>query len=608
MFSTMLATRAAVAASRRGNAALASAAWRALCSSASMASEAAATAQPAREQMNYDVLIVGAGPAGLAAAIRIKTQCKSSGRDVSVCVIEKGGEVGAHILSGNVLETRALDELLPDWKQDEDCPVKVKASRDSFLLLGSPSWSLRLPSLALPPQLANKGRNYVVSLSEVTRWMARRAEAMGVEIYPGFAGKQMLYSWDGHVQGVATGDFGVGRDGRRKAGFSPGSDLRARVTLLAEGCRGSLSEEVMSRYSLRQAARAEPQTYALGIKEIWELPEGSPAPYEPGTVVHTVGYPTSSLLGGSYGGGFIYHMGGRRVALGLVLGLDYSNPHINTYQEFQRWKLHPAVRQHIEGGTCVQYGARTLNEGGFQSIPKLSFPGGALIGCSAGFLNVPKIKGTHTAMLSGMIAGEAAFRALTGEKAEEKGPVDLGSYEEALKRSWLWEELAAVRNVRPAFKWGLLPGMLYTALAGFIMRGKEPWTFRHGRPDHEHLRPLCDAPPPPAYPKPDGVVTFDLPTSLYRSGTNHEHDQPSHLLIKDADEFERSNLPHYGGPETKYCPAGVYEYRTDEYGRQRLHVNAQNCLHCKACDVKDPGRNIKWTVPEGGQGPKYTAM
>mmetsp|Transcript_26826 Transcript_26826/g.58500 ORF Transcript_26826/g.58500 Transcript_26826/m.58500 type:complete len:596 (-) Transcript_26826:208-1995(-) len=570
-------------------------------SAASLIADGAQNVDKPREKMQYDVLIVGAGPAGLSAAIKIKQLCKEKGKELSVCVIEKGAEVGAHILSGNVLEVRALDELLPDWKKMEGCPVKVAASQDYFYALPSATSSIKLPN---PKQMHNKG-NYVVSLSEVVRWLGKHAEDLGVDIFPGFAGREVLYNWDGAVEGVATGDMGVGKDGRPRTTFQRGVELRARATLFSEGCRGSLAESVIARFKLRAKAGAEPQTYGLGLKEVWEVPASQ---HKPGLVVHTIGYP---LDHSTYGGGFIYHMDNNRVALGLVIGLDYSNPHLNTFKEFQRWKLHHQVRKHIEGGTCLQYGARALNEGGFQSIPQLHFPGGALLGCSAGFLNVPKIKGTHTAMKSGMVGGEAAFRLLTGEGAEkqEKGPLNLSLYQEALQRSWVWEELRRVRNIRPGFRAGLLPGLANAALDTYVLRGGAPWTLRHRSPDNEALKPISTPGlSAPDYPKPDGKITFDLPTSLYRSGTNHDHDQPPHLKVVDAGVPERLNRPHYAGPETKYCPAGVYEYQSDQYGREKLHINAQNCLHCKACDIKDMQQNIKWTVPEGGGGPNYTVM
>ncbi|GAX80098.1 hypothetical protein CEUSTIGMA_g7536.t1 [Chlamydomonas eustigma] len=583
-----------------------------------------------REALNYDVLIVGGGPAGLSAAIKIKQLCEEKEKDISVCVVEKGGEIGSHILSGNVLETKALDELFADWRSCPDVPIKVPASKDRFYYLASSSSSFRLPAIG---PLHNKG-NYIVSLSEVCRWLGKRAESLGVEVLSGYSGKEVLYNWNGAVVGVTTGDHGVAKDGSRKETFSLGVELRARATLFAEGCRGSLSESLIKRYNLRESA--EHQTYALGLKEVWEVPTSQ---HKEGTVIHTVGYPTDH---GTYGGGFVYHMADNKVALGLVIGLDYKNPTLNTFKEFQRWKLHPVIRQNIEGGTCLQYGARTLNEGGLQSIPKLSFPGGALIGCSAGFLNVPKIKGTHMAMKSGILVGEAVFRALTGEAAAaaaeaetikrrrevslvpapagsdavvpseawKKGPADLSELEGAVQRSWITEELHSVRNIRPAFSMlGLIPGLLHAFIETYVFRGKAPWTFSHRAPDHERTQPLSEC-TPISYSdfKPDAKLTLDLPRALYLSGTNHDHDQPSHLTLRDPGVPERVNHAQFGGPESKYCPAGVYEYREEANGRQHLVINAQNCLHCKACDIKDSTQNIKWTTPQGGGGPNYKVM
>ncbi|CAD7700815.1 unnamed protein product [Ostreobium quekettii] len=542
--------------------------------------------------MSYDVCVVGAGPAGLSAAIKIKQLAKEGDQDISVCVVEKGAEVGAHIISGNVLDPRSLVELFPNWKE-ESAPLRTEAKHDrAYMLTKNRAW--RMP---VPPQMRNKG-NYIISLSELCRWMAGRAEDLGVEVYTGFAGRAMLYNPDGSVGGILTNDAGVAKDGSAKAGYMAGVELRAKATLLAEGCRGSLSQEVIKTYKLREEEGADPQTYALGIKEMWEVPALN---HREGTVWHTLGYPLDSQ---TYGGGFMYHMAENRVSVGFVVGLDYRNPYISPYQEFQKFKLHPAIKKVLAGGTCVQYGARALNEGGVQSIPKLNFAGGALIGCSAGFMNVPRIKGTHTAMKSGILAGEAVVSAL---KKENPGPLDLASYPAAMKESWVWDELHAVRNIRAVFRHGKWLGLAHAGLDLFLLRGSVPWTMRHRREDHEATQPAADF-APIQYPKPDNEITFDIPSSLYRSGTNHEHDQPPHLKLLNTGIPEVVNKAIYNGPESRYCPAGVYDYVDDGSGHEALQISAQNCLHCKACDIKDPAQNIKWTTPEGGGGPGYTCM
>jgi electron-transferring-flavoprotein dehydrogenase len=545
-----------------------------------------------RESMSYDVVIVGGGPSGLSAAIRLKQLAAAAGRETSVCVIEKGAEIGAHILSGAVFEPIALNELIPDW-QEKGAPLNTPAVDDNLLLM-TKKHALRLPT---PPQMHNKG-NYIISLGNLCRWLAQQAEGLGVEIYPGFAAAEVLYDDSGRVKGVATGNMGVGKDGQPTGSFTPGVELHGRLTLFAEGCRGSLTKTLVHRFNLRDGI--DPQTYGIGIKELWEI---DPAKHVPGKIIHTVGWPLTSDV---YGGSFLYHIENHQVAVGFVIGLDYANPWLNPFEEFQRFKTHPSIRPIFEGGRRITYGARAINEGGFQAIPKLTFPGGALIGCAAGFLNVPKIKGSHTAMKTGMLAAEAAFEGLVAAPGDS-APAELTNYSDKVKKSWVWAELKKVRNIRPSFHLGMWGGLLGSAIDTYVLRGHAPWTFHH-TPDHTHLMKADEA-MTIDYPKPDGVVSFDRLSSVFLSSTNHEENQPPHLVLKDPSVPIEINLALYEAPEQRYCPAGVYEIVRDADGlNPRLQINAQNCVHCKTCDIKDPTQNINWVVPEGAGGPNYPNM
>ena len=546
-----------------------------------------------RESMQYDVVIVGAGPAGLAAAIRLKQLAATAEREVSVCILEKGGEVGAHILSGAVVDPKALDELIPDWR-DKGSPLTVPVTDNHHWVL-TKARRFAIPDFLLPGFMHNDG-NYSVSLGNLCRWLAGQAEEYGVEIFPGFAAAEILFDDDGAVRGVATGDMGVARDGTRRADYQPGMELHARFTFFAEGARGHLTKRLSEIFDLRKDSG--PQVYGLGVKELWDVPADK---HHPGRVIHTQGWP----LDDAWGGGFLYHQANGQVALGFVVALDYANPYLSPFEEMQRWKTHPAIRAEIAGGKRVSYGARAINEGGYQAIPKLAFPGGALIGCSAGFVNVPRIKGSHTAMKSGMLAAEAAFAAIADDSASKV----LDAYEPALRASWIATELKQVRNAQPAVAhWGGLVGTLYAGLDLWLhqLRLGVPWTLKH-KPDNERLK-RRDHVVPIVYPKPDGVLTFDRLSSVFVSNTNHEEDQPVHLTLKDAAVPTAINLPVYDGPEQRYCPAGVYEFVAGADGAPRLQINAANCVHCKTCDIKDPTQNINWVVPEGGGGPNYPNM
>ena len=552
-----------------------------------------------RDAVDYDLVIVGGGPAGLAAAIRAKQLSQAIGAELSVCLVEKAAEIGGHILSGAVIDPRGLQELIPDWAE-QGAPLNTPVTEDRFLFL-SEKGQTQVPSVLLPSCFKNEG-NYIASLSDLVKWLGQQAEALGVEIYPGFAAAEVLYNPEGEVCGIATGNMGIGKNGEPTDQFQPGMELRARYTLFAEGSRGHLGRQLIERFQLNR--NADPQSYGIGIKELWQV---SPEQSTPGLVVHTAGWPLDSQ---TYGGSFLYHLNNQQVAVGLVVGLNYRNPWLSPFEEFQRLKSHPAIRKTLEGGKRIGYGARAITAGGLNSLPELIFPGGALIGCEAGFLNASRIKGSHAAIKTGMLAAEACVQALQ----QQESPALLTDYPKAFKASWLHDELYRARNFKPAMSKGLWLGTLLVGIDQTLFAGRAPWTLHTRKPDHAYLEP-ADQHSPIHYPKPDGLLSFDRLSSVFLSNTNHEENQPAHLTLKDKTVPVALNLTRYAGPEARYCPAGVYEYLDDQgqpvvtpsRGAQ-LRINAQNCVHCKTCDIKDPSQNIVWVSPEGGGGPNYAGM